>query len=134
MLSFELTCRMQHREPVWGDPAAFQVSQQSGGSGFSRRSAPAPGQPFTPSAPRPSYSLRWLVTMATTTTDGRAGTQTFVVDAPTSREALAEAHARLRTPVAVAHRRGAAIDPASAVAEDWRSWGRAQAAGWEGTG
>ncbi|MFI2644237.1 hypothetical protein [Streptomyces sp. NPDC018610] len=134
MLCFELTRQMPHREPAWEDPTAYQVPQHSRGGGFSHRLAYAPGQPFPAPGPPPTRSLRWIVTMATTTTAGRAGTQTFVVDAPTSHEALAEARARLQTPAAVAHRRGAAIDPASAVAQDWRSWDRAQTAGWEGTG
>lgn len=52
----------------------------------------------------------WLITMPTSTPDGRSGTQSFVVQADNAREALAMAEAEAQTTRARAHRRHARVE------------------------
>ncbi|MFF3286897.1 hypothetical protein [Streptomyces sp. NPDC003023] len=69
----------------------------------------------------PTQERRWIVTMATCSCDGRPGLHAFVVRATTAHDAYHAAVALAGTAAAVAHRRGARLDPTSAVTSLWQS-------------
>ncbi|WP_405012571.1 hypothetical protein [Kitasatospora sp. NBC_01539] len=71
-----------------------------------------------PPAPDPSPYDRplWLVTMPTTTHDGRRGTQSFVVRGTTLQDAVTAAERRARADSARLRRRDARIHPRHASA------------------